>query len=232
MYFTPKEWLQLLAIAGAILVFLGGPLWLLLRASRRFMQRKRAEVIANPLVSFAIDVALATQFRQWQIQRQNQSRKAMWPRLLKIGFWLTLILVAGLGAIGLARDKLVDGILVGLALSGIIMGCAAAGVGVVALASMASVRRLERAIPGATTAYLSVEGVVFEPGGYQPVVGTLCQVGWHNGSPAVVELVSRSINSKGGHTYRFSHAPVPPEQVQRVNAAIAPLKELANKNRR
>ena len=227
MYFSPREWLELAGICGGLLLLVALPVWLLIRGGRRYLLRERAALLAKPLVSYSIDLTLAQQFLEWRIRRIAVNRRAMGRRLPKIAAWITGLLTLGLGIMGAVAGKLIDGLLLGLAFSAIIMASVVFGVGLVALISQFAVRKLRRTVGQPAQVCIGLQGVVLDPGEFQPHSIQLWQVGWHNDTPTVLEIVSRSSAPKGGYTYRHVHAPVPQHEVQRVNLAIAPLKEKA-----
>lgn len=230
MYFTAREWLQIIGIGCLLLVVIGGPLCWGIHASRKLHRRLRANVEDRPLVSWSIDAALMKSFLIWQIERLGATRRVMGRRTWILAAWVYGIITLAFTALGLARDKLLDGALIGLSFSTIIMGSAGLGVGLVALLVGRQRRRLARQIPSPAQVSVAAEGILIEPGAFQAVAGSVYKLGWYSGTPTVLEIASRRPNGKGSHHWQFLHAPVPAHEIQRVHAALAPLRANAPGN--
>lgn len=224
MYFTAREWLQIIGIGSLLLVVIGGPLWWGISASRKLHRRLRERVEDRPLVRWSIDAALMRSFLDWQIHRLGATRRVMGRRTWVMGLWVYGIITLAFTLLGLARDKLLDGALIGLTFSTLIMGCAGLGVGLVALLVGRQRRKLTRQVPTPAQVSVAAEGILIEPGTFQPVGGSIYKVGWYNGTPTVLEIASRRPNGKGGFHWQYLHAPVPAHEIQRVDVALAPLR--------
>lgn len=230
MYFTAREWLQIIGVGSLLLVVIGGPLWWGIHATRKMYRRMRESVEDRPLVTWSIDAAQMKLFLEWQIARLGEARKLMGRRTWIITLWVYGIITLGFALLGLPRDKVLDGALIGLTFSTIIMGCAGLAVAGIALLVGRQRRKLAKQVPCAAQVSVAAEGILIEPGSFQPVAGAIHQVGWFNGTPTVLQIASRRPNGKGGYHWTFLHAPVPKHEIQRVDAAIAPLKAQATGN--
>lgn len=230
MFFTPREWLQLIGVGSVLLLVLGLPIWLLLRAGKRMRQRQLDEVFERPLVRYPVDVGLMTLFRDWQIARLGANNRLMGRRMVKIAAWILSILMLGFGILGAVRDRLLDGVLIGAMIAGIILGCAGGAVAVIAWLNRRGQARLRALKPAAAEVYLGAGGIYIDPMLFQPLYGELHRISWYNEQPTVLEFATRRSNGKGGWHWTYLHAPVPADWTQRVHEALAPLRAHAPGN--
>lgn len=219
-----------LIIAGVALVFLalfGGIPYLLWRSSRRRKRKAYDELRARPLLDFQLEAADMRAYALWQAGDLDDKRRRMLARTWRISLWLCGLILLAFVILSAIRSK-PDGVLLGLAFSGMILIPVWLTIGGMAIVLWLGARRHREKQAQSTRVLIGTQGTALEPGGFNELVGAPFAANLLPGKPPVVDLIGKQITSKSTY-YWHARAPVPEAQIDTVRAVLAELTRNWNK---
>lgn len=213
-----------LVIPGIALVFValfGGIPYLLWRSSKRRKVKAYADLRARPLLDFQLEPADMRAYGLWLAGDLDDKRRRMLARTWRISLWISGLISLVFVILSAIRSK-PDGVLLGLAFSGLILLPVWLAVGSIAMVLWYGARRHRDKQPQRTRVLIGTQGTALEPGGFTELFGAPYAANLLAGPPPVVDLIGKQLTSKGAY-YWHARAPVPAAQIESVRARLAEL---------